>query len=85
MVEVRASDEPTTFVVRLDELGVAPIGHITFHSLRPTYASLRCACGDDVRYAADQLGHEDPVFTLRLNAQVTKRRRPRGESAGGRV
>jgi hypothetical protein len=74
VAEVRASDEPTTFVVRLDELGVAPIGHITFHSLRRTYASLRCASGDDVRYAADQLGHEDPVFTLRVYAQAATRR-----------
>jgi integrase len=59
---------------RLEELGIAPIGHLTFHSLRRTYASLRCACGDDVRYAADQLGHEDPRFTLRVYAQATKRR-----------
>jgi integrase len=59
---------------RLEELGVAPIGRVTFHSLRRTYASLRCACGDDVRYAADQLGHEDPRFTLRVYAQATKRR-----------
>jgi integrase len=54
--------------------GIAPIDHITFHSLRRTYASLRCACGDDVRYTADQLGHEDPRFTLRVYAQATKRR-----------
>ena len=33
----------------------------------PTY-------GDDIRYAADQLGHEDPRFTLRVYAQATKRR-----------
>jgi integrase len=54
--------------------GIAPIGGITFHSLRRSYASLRCACGDDVRYTADQLGHEDPRFTLRVYAQATKRR-----------
>ena len=59
---------------RLEELAIAPIGGITFHSLRRTYASLRCASGDDVRYAADQLGHEDPRFTLRVYAQATKRR-----------
>ena len=45
-----------------------------FHSLRRTYASLRCACGDDVRYTADQLGHEDPRFTLKVYAQAAKRR-----------
>ncbi len=59
---------------KLEALGITPIGAITFHSLRRTYASLRCACGDDVRYAADQLGHEDPRFTLRVYAQATKRR-----------
>ena len=59
---------------KLDEFGVAPIGRIRFHALRRTYASLRCACGDDVRYTADQLGHEDPRFTLRAYAQATKRR-----------
>ena len=59
---------------KLDELGIAPIGPITFHSLRRTYASLRCACGDDIRYTADQLGHEDPRFTLRVYAQAVKRR-----------
>lgn len=58
----------------LADAGIAPIGRITFHSLRRTYASLRCACGDDVRYTADQLGHEDPRFTLRVYAQATKRR-----------
>jgi len=30
----------------LEKAGIAPIGSITFHSLRRTYASLRCACGD---------------------------------------
>jgi integrase len=60
--------------LELEKAGVAPIGRVTFHSLRRTYASLRCACGDDVRYTADQLGHEDPRFTLRVYAQATKRR-----------
>jgi integrase len=59
---------------RLAEVGIAPIDKATFHSLRRTYASLRCACGDDIRYAADQLGHEDPRFTLKVYAQATKRR-----------
>jgi integrase len=47
---------------------------IGFHALRRTYASLRCACGDDLRYTADQLGHEDPRFTLRAYTQATNRR-----------
>jgi integrase len=58
----------------LEKIGITPIGPITFHSLRRTYASLRCACGDDVRYTADQIGHEDPRFTLRVYTQATKRR-----------
>jgi integrase len=58
----------------LEELGIAQSGAIGFHSLRRTYASLRCACGDDVRYTADQLGHEDPRFTLRCYARATSRR-----------
>ena len=58
-----------------EKVGIAPIDDgLTFHSLRRTYASLRCAAGDDVRYTADQLGHEDPRFTLRCYAQASKRR-----------
>jgi integrase len=53
--------------------GIAAIGPITFHSLRRTYASLRCACGDDVAYTSSQLGHEDARFTLRVYTQATKR------------
>jgi integrase len=44
--------------VKLAKDGIAPLEAITFHSLRRTFASLRCACGDDVRYTAGQLGHE---------------------------
>jgi len=59
---------------RLEAADIAPIGALTFHGLRRTYASLRCVCGDDVRFTADQLGHEDPRFTLRCFAQASKRR-----------
>jgi integrase len=59
---------------KLGKDGIAPIESLTFHSLRRTYASLRCACGDDVRYTAAQIGHEDPRFTLRAYTQATKRR-----------
>ena len=55
--------------VKLDQLGIAPIGRLTFHGLRRTYASLRCVCGDDIRYTADQLGHEDARFTMRCYAR----------------
>ncbi|MGZ4415885.1 MAG: tyrosine-type recombinase/integrase [Gaiellaceae bacterium] len=60
--------------VKLEEAGIAPIGSLTFHGLRRTYASLRCVCGDDMRYTADQLGHEDARFTMRCYAQASKRR-----------
>ncbi len=60
--------------VELERDGIAPIEPITFHSLRRTAASLRCACGDDVAYAAAQLGHEDARFTLRVYTQAVKRR-----------
>jgi integrase len=60
--------------VKLATDGIAPLEALTFHSLRRTYASLRCACGDDVRYTAGQLGHEDPRFTLKTYTQATKRR-----------
>jgi integrase len=60
--------------IELAKDGIAPIGAITFHSLRRTYASLRCACGDDVAYTSAQIGHTDPRFTLRVYTQATKRR-----------
>ena len=60
--------------VELDREGIAAIGPITFHSLRRTYASLRCACGDDVAYTSAQIGHEDARFTLRVYTGATKRR-----------
>jgi integrase len=59
---------------KLAKDGIALLEAITFHSLRRTYASLRCACGDDVRDTAGQLGHEDPRFTLKTYTQATKRR-----------
>jgi integrase len=59
---------------KLAQVGIAPIEGATFHGLRRTYASLRASVGDDVRYTADQLGHEDPRFTLRVYAQAAKRR-----------
>src|SRR5207244_1760304 len=64
----------TSANITLAEAGIAPLGRVTFHSLRRTYASLRCVCGDDIRYTADQLGHEDPRFTLAVYAKATKRR-----------
>lgn len=59
---------------KLAEIGIAELAPITFHSLRRTYASLRCACGDDVAYTSAQIGHEDARFTLRVYTGATKRR-----------
>ena len=59
---------------RLAKDGIAPIAAVTFHSLRRTYASLRCAVGDDVRYSSSQIGHTDVRFTLTVYAQATRRR-----------
>jgi integrase len=59
----------------LAEAGVAPISErVSPHSLRRTYASVRAACGDDPVYIAEQLGHEDPTFTIRVYARAAKRR-----------
>src|SRR5262245_22732514 len=59
---------------KLAKDGIAAIGPVTFHSLRRTYASLRCAVGDDVRYSSSQIGHMDVRFTLGVYAQATRRR-----------
>ncbi|CAN5777961.1 tyrosine-type recombinase/integrase [soil metagenome] len=60
--------------LELEKDGITPIAPVTFHSLRRTYASLRCACRDDVAYTSAQIGHTDPRFTLRVYTQATKRR-----------
>jgi integrase len=61
--------------VTLEARGIEPISErVTPHSLRRTYASLRAACGDDPVYIAEQLGHEDPTFTIRVYAKAAKRR-----------
>jgi integrase len=60
--------------VKLDKLGIAPIEHCTFHSLRRTFASHRCAVGDTSLEVADQIGHQDARFTERVYRQATKRR-----------
>ena len=59
---------------RLTELGIEPIGNVTPHGLRRTFASLRGACGDDPAYTAEQIGHEDPTFTIRVYSAAVKRR-----------
>jgi len=62
---------------RLEKLGVAPIGAVTFHSMRRTYATLQKLCGEPSDYVADQLGHEDSRFTERVYRQTLRNRRDR--------
>lgn len=63
--------------VRLEEAGIEPISEkrVTPHSLRRTYVSVRSALGDDPAYIAEQIGHEDPTFTIRVYAKAAKRRK----------
>jgi integrase len=58
----------------LAEVGIEPIGAVTPHSLRRTYASLRAAMRDDPVYIAEQLGHRDARFTFRVYQRAAKRR-----------
>lgn len=66
-------------VVAADELcevrGVPLIGSCTPHALRRTNISLLCAAGCDPVYIMAQVGHADPRLTLRIYAQLMKRKR----------
>lgn len=59
---------------KLSKLGIDPIGNVSPHSLRRTYASLRAALRDDPVYIAEQLGHTDARFTFRVYQRAAKRR-----------
>jgi integrase len=59
---------------RLAELGIEPIGKVAPHGLRRTFAALRCVAGDDPAYTAQQIGHEDAAFRLRVYTHAVKRR-----------
>lgn len=60
--------------VKLRDAGIEPIGKVSPHSLRRTYASLRAALRDDPIYIAEQLGHRDARFTFRVYQRAAKRR-----------
>ena len=65
------SDQPSAIVFGAP----TPVSErVTPHSLRRTYISLRAAPHDDPVYIAEQVGHTDPAFTLRVYAKATKRR-----------
>lgn len=60
---------------QLELLGLNPIDErATPHSLRRLYASLRFALGDDPVYVAEQLGHTDPTFSMKVYARAIRRR-----------
>jgi len=60
---------------RLIEIGLRPIDEaVTPHSLRRLYASLRFALGDDPVYVANQLGHTEPGFSMKVYARAVRRR-----------
>ena len=60
---------------RLAKLGIAPNPtNLGFHGFRRSYATCACLNGEDLGYTADQLGHEDPSFTLRVYRQATRTR-----------
>jgi len=61
--------------MRLEEIGLRPIDEaVTPHSLRRLYASLRFALGDDPVYVANQLGHTEPGFSMKVYASAVRRR-----------
>ncbi len=60
---------------RLGAVGLDPLGgDVTPHSLRRTYASLRFGAGDDPVYVAEQLGHTEATFSMKVYAKALKRR-----------
>jgi integrase len=68
---VRAVEAANTKLVKL---GIEPIGKLSPHGLRHTYASLRSACADPLAYTTEQIGHTDPRFTLKVYTHAYKHR-----------
>ena len=58
----------------LVKLEIEPIGKVSPHGLRRTYASIRAALGDDPVWLAQQIGHTDVTFILKTYASAVKRR-----------
>jgi integrase len=54
----------------LSDRGERPIGHLTPHTLRRTFASILAEVGVAPRRAMYLLGHTDPRFTMRVYEQV---------------
>ena len=60
-----------------------PIGDLSPHSLRRTFASLLYLRGENPVYVMHQLGHTDPKLALRIHARVIGDKRNRGRRLGG--
>jgi integrase len=59
----------------LRKRGIPEIVECTPHTLRRTYISLLLAAGCDPAYVQQQVGHTDPMLTLRIYQQLLKRKR----------
>jgi integrase len=60
---------------RLQERGEQPLPHARIHDLRHLNVSLRRHLGQDPKLVADQIGHVDPAFTLRLYSHLFEHER----------
>jgi integrase len=67
--------------LKLADLEIAPIGKLSPHGLRHTYASLRTACGDPPAYTSKQIGHADVRFTLNVYTHAPEHREQLSEVA----
>jgi integrase len=50
--------------------------HIRFHDMRHTFASLLIDQGESIKYIQTQLGHSNPVITLKVYAHLLKGSNP---------
>ena len=50
----------------------AKLGHVRFHDLRHTYASLLIEQGENIKYIQSQLGHSSPTVTLNVYAHLMR-------------
>ena len=73
-VQARLSTAVKAANKELKGAGIDPIGSVSPHSLRRTYASLRAALRDDPIYIAEQMGHKDARFTFSVYQRAAKRR-----------
>jgi integrase len=55
---------------QLEAEGLLPIGHMTPHTLRRTFASMLAVCDVPPRRAMYLMGHTDPTLTLAVYQQV---------------